>query len=92
MPHNDISSPRKNDSLNTLLKRDVMQEVSVLLPPDTMKQEMLEIPNTTTCDVNAKDMILTTYAGQRLKDKDSVREIPKIRRLHQACCVGHCRG
>ena len=66
----------------------MMREVAVLLPPDTMKQEMLVI----TCDVKTKDMILTTHTGQRLKDRDSVREIPEIRGLYQACCVGHCRG
>ena len=66
----------------------MMREVAVLLPPDTMKQEMLAI----TCDVKTKDMILTKHTGQRLKDRDSVREIPEIRGLYQACCVGHCRG
>ena len=55
--------------MNTLHKR----EVAVLLPPDTMKQEMLKIPNI-TCDVKTKDMILTKHTGQRLKDRQGLSQ------------------
>ena len=71
-----------------------MRDVAVLLPPDTMRQELLEIQIDDSAsiyelkeailkevenqNVKAKDLIVFTAFGRRLVDRDSVSEISGI--------------
>ena len=70
----------------------MMRDVAVLLPPDAVRQELLEIQIDDSAsiyelkeailkevaNVKAKDLIVSTAFGRRLVDRDSVSEIPWI--------------